>query len=125
MAGSTDPVLIRCAGWWAALQLAWLAVPCAAQQPAALSAQDVAVLAATCATCHGPGGRPPADSPGSIPSLRGQGSAALLARMQAFKDGAVPGATVMPLLMQGYGADQLQALARWFGDPATATEGGP
>mgnify|MGYP002662130244 CR=1 FL=1 len=83
------------------------------------SPQDTALLAGTCVTCHGPGGRPPASAGGSIPALRGKGSAALLERMQAFKAGRVAGATVMPLLMQGYDTAQMQALARWFADPAT------
>jgi len=89
--------------------------PCAAQTP---PARDVALLAATCATCHGPGGQPPAGANGSIPALRGQGSAALFERMQAFKAGRVAGATVMPRLMLGYDTAQMRALARWFADPA-------
>ena len=97
----------------------FMLAPCAAQTLPALSARDVAVLAGTCVTCHGPGGRPPASAGGSIPALRGNGSAALLERMQAFKAGRVAGATVMPLLMQGYDTAQMQALARWFADPAT------
>ena len=81
------------------------------------SPQDTALLAGTCVTCHGPGGQPPAGS--SIPALRGQSSTALLARMQAFQAGQVAGATVMPRLMQGYDAAQLQALAEWFAQPPT------
>lgn len=94
-----------------------LALPCAAQQ-----GLDQALLAGTCVTCHGPGGRPPAGATGGIPTLRGQSSAALLARMQAFKAGSVAGATVMPLLMQGYDAAQMQALADWFADPKTLVD---
>ena len=92
----------------------WLLPPCLAHTPPP-SPQDVALLAGTCVTCHGPGGQPPAGSPDrSIPTLRGQSSAALLARLQAFQAGQVAGATVMPRLMQGYDAAQLQALAEWF-----------
>ena len=101
-----------------------LTLPCAAQTaaPAAAALQnlDTALLASNCTTCHGPGGQPPAGGSGSIPALRGQGSAALLERMQAFKAGRVAGATVMPLLMQGYDAAQMQALAQWFAQPAKA-----
>ncbi len=100
----------------------WLLAPCAAQTLPPLPLQDAALLAGTCVTCHGPGGQPPASLAGtarSIPTLRGQSSAALLRQMQAFKAGRVAGATVMPLLMQGYDTAQMQALAAWFSDPAT------
>ena len=107
-----------------ALAVCCLAQPRAAESPARSSAQaasasqlDTALLAGNCVTCHGPGGRPPAGGTGSIPALRGQSSAALLERMQAFKAGRVAGATVMPLLMQGYDLEQMQALARWFAAP--------
>ena len=96
----------------------FMLAPCAAQTLPALSARDVAVLAGTCVTCHGPGGQPPAGSDNSIPALRGQSAARLLEHMQAFQAGQVADATVMPLLMQGYDAAQLQALARWFARPA-------
>ena len=52
--------------------------------------------------------------------LRGRGGAGLLARMQAFQSGPVAGATVMPLLMQGYDTAQMQALAQWFARPQDA-----
>ena len=85
---------------------------CAAQT--APGPQDVALLAGNCVTCHGPDGRAPPGS--SIPTLRGRSSAELLERMQAFQAGRVAGATVMPLLMQGYDKAQMQALARWFAE---------
>ena len=100
------------------LLAAYLLLPslCAAQS--APSPQDIALLAGNCVTCHGPGGQPPAGADNSIPALRGQTAARLLERMQAFQAGQVADATVMPLLMQGYDAAQLQALARWFARPA-------
>ncbi|MBS0293820.1 MAG: hypothetical protein JSS01_15025 [Proteobacteria bacterium] len=88
------------------------------QTPPPWSLRNTALLAANCVTCHGPGGQPPAGSTGSIPALRGLSSDALLERMQAFKAGRVANATVMPLLMQGYDAAQMQALAEWFASPA-------
>ncbi|WP_404300604.1 c-type cytochrome [Alicycliphilus denitrificans] len=111
MAGSTDALGARTL---AACALLWLQ-PGAAQPP--ISPQDTALLAGNCVTCHGPGGQPPAGADTSIPGLRGQSSAALLERMQAFQAGRVAGATVMPLLMQGYDVAQMQALARWFAKP--------
>ena len=35
----------------------------------------------------------------------------------AFQSGPAAGATVMPLLMQGYDTAQMQALAQWFARP--------
>lgn len=78
--------------------------------PAPLRAQDVAVLAATCANCHGPDGR----STGGIPQLRGVGEAHLLQRLQAFKAGTAQDATVMTRLAKGYEDEQIKALAAWF-----------
>ncbi|HRO80734.1 MAG TPA: hypothetical protein PLR92_04865 [Alicycliphilus denitrificans] len=81
------------------------------------SAQDVAVLAGNCVTCHGPRGQAPGAGGGSIPSLRGRPAGVLWQRMQALKamkTGATARATIMPLLLQGYDDAQLQALARWF-----------
>ena len=87
----------------------------AAQTPTALAAstltiQDVAVLAGTCANCHGPKGQ----STGGIPTLRGQDAGHLLQRMQAFKANRAADATIMNRLMQGYDDAQIQALAAWF-----------
>lgn len=94
-----------------------LLAPCTTQAQSPLSPQDTALLAGNCVTCHGPGGRPPVGTGSSIPALRDQSSTTLLERMQAFKAGRVAGATVMPLLMQGYDAAQMQALAQWFAQP--------
>lgn len=88
-----------------------MASPAAPATPvASLRAQDVAVLAASCANCHGPDGR----STGSIPQLRGLPEAHLLQRLQAFKAGTAKDATVMTRLAKGYDDEQLKALAAWF-----------
>ncbi|WP_027014739.1 c-type cytochrome [Comamonas composti] len=71
---------------------------------------DMAVLAGTCVNCHGPDGR----STAAIPSLRDQSAKHLLERMQAFKSGRAPDATVMTRLMKGYDDAQIRALAQWF-----------
>lgn len=73
---------------------------------------NTAVLAANCTTCHGVDGR----GSGDIPALRGRPAAHLIKRMMAFKNHQVTGAnaTVMPLMMQGYSATQIEALAQWF-----------
>jgi cytochrome c553 len=92
----------------------WLAFALAAPLPSLattpLRAPDVAVLAASCANCHGPDGR----STGGIPTLRGLPDAYLLQRLQAFKAGTAQDATVMTRLAKGYDDEQLKALAQWF-----------
>ncbi|MPM80576.1 hypothetical protein SDC9_127624 [bioreactor metagenome] len=77
--------------------------------------QNAAVLAASCANCHGPDGR----STGEIPSLRGATSAHLKQRMLDFKTGKATDATVMTRLMKGYADDEIAALADWFAAPAS------
>ena len=95
----------------------WLAFALAAPLPGlassaatSLRVQDVAVLAASCANCHGPDGR----STGVIPQLRGLPETHLLQRLQAFKAGTAKDATVMTRLAKGYDDEQLKALAQWF-----------
>ena len=78
------------------------------------SVQDIALMAGTCANCHGPDGR----STGGIPQLRGVPESHLLARMQAFKAGTAADATVMTRLMKGYDDAQITALAQWFSQEA-------
>lgn len=100
----------------AAAMLALLLAAAAASQAAQrLAPQDVAVIAATCFTCHGPNGQPPGNGSASIPGLRGRSAGFLLQRMRAFKAQghaqADAGATIMPLLLQGYDDAQLEALA--------------
>lgn len=95
----------------------WLALALAAPLPSlatpaatSLRAHDVAVLAASCANCHGPDGR----STGGMPQLRGLPETYLLERLQAFKAGTAKDATVMTRLAKGYDDEQLKALAQWF-----------
>jgi cytochrome c553 len=102
---------------------AWLGLTlllaASAQAGECVTPRDAAVLAATCFTCHGPDGVPPANASGGIPSLRGHGSDWLLQRLREFKAlnpaTTDADATIMPLLLQGYGDAQIEALARWFG----------
>ena len=91
------------------LGLAPAAVVMAQQQP---HLSSVAVAAATCANCHGTDGR----SPGIIPSIAGQPKDRLLQRLQDFKAGSVPHATVMTRLMKGYSDAELQGLAKYFSE---------
>lgn len=103
---------LRPALWLAAALLAPAAMAQSTATPAAAgpSVQEIALIAGTCANCHGPDGR----STGGIPSLRHVNERHLLARMQAFKAGTATDATVMTRLMKGYDDAQIQALAQWF-----------
>ncbi len=85
-----------------------LALPTAtlAQDPAVISARS---LAATCANCHGTNGV----SRGEVPSLAGAATDATIAKMAAFKSGALP-ATVMHQIAKGYTDEQIRQLAVFF-----------
>jgi len=62
--------------------------------------------AASCLSCHQPGSQ-------RIPLLYGQTREALLSKLRAFRDQALPG-TVMPQLAKGYSDAQIEAIAGWF-----------
>ena len=69
--------------------------------------------AASCAACHGPDGKPPADSP--VPRLAGRSQAELVELMLNYKNGKRPG-TVMPQIAKGYSDTEIIAMAAWFAD---------
>jgi sulfide dehydrogenase cytochrome subunit len=77
--------------------------------PAAAQGERDAILAMSCAACHGTDGR----SPGSIPAIAGKPAAYLQSTMKAFRDGSRP-ATVMNRLAKGYSDEEIAALARYF-----------
>jgi sulfide dehydrogenase cytochrome subunit len=79
--------------------------------PASAQSVDVTVLAASCATCHGPelGGA------GAMPSLKGRRSADLATTLRAFQSGERP-ATVMTRLSKGWSAEEIDALAAKLGE---------
>lgn len=66
-------------------------------------------IAATCMTCHGPGGR----SLGAIPTIAGLDKAYFVKAMKDFKSGARP-ATVMKRHASGYTEAEYEALAAYF-----------
>ena len=78
----------------------------------ALAETSPAVLAASCANCHGPEGR----SPGSIPSIEGQDAAAMTAQLLGVKSGEIE-ATVMNRIAKGYSDAEIAALAAYFTTP--------
>ena len=66
-------------------------------------------LAATCANCHGTGGR----SAGGMASLAGEPRDRLLAKLKAYATGNQP-ATVMGQIARGYSEGQMELIAAWF-----------
>ena len=90
----------------ASIVLAVLAEPVQAQGDAS-QARD---LAATCANCHGTGGKA---AQGAVPALAGQSKADLVQKMNEFRDGKRT-ATIMHQLAKGYTPEQVDLIAGWF-----------
>jgi cytochrome c553 len=67
------------------------------------------LLASTCMSCHGPGGK----SKGAIPTLAGVDKAYFVKSMQDFKSGARP-ASVMKRHASGYTDAEYALLAEYF-----------
>lgn len=68
-------------------------------------------LAATCANCHGTGGRP---VPGSaVEPLAGTDSVVMMQKLRDFRSGAKP-ATIMHQIAKGYTEAQLELIAAYF-----------
>jgi cytochrome c553 len=80
------------------------AVPALAADPAGET-----LVAATCATCHGPGGR----SRGAIPGLAGRDKGELARMVREFRDGKRQ-STVMQQLAKGYSDGEIEAAAAYF-----------
>jgi cytochrome c553 len=79
--------------------------------PAAAEDIDPAILAASCAICHGPGGH----SPGAIPPLAGLDAQAMTDKLLAFRSGAAE-ATVMNRIAKGYTEAEIAALSAWLAE---------
>lgn len=79
--------------------------------PGFAAAADVhtQTIAATCMSCHGPGGR----SQGAIPSIAGQNKDYFVKAMKDFKSGARP-STIMKRHASGYTEAEYEALAAYF-----------
>lgn len=67
------------------------------------------LLASSCLSCHGPGGK----SKGAIPSLAGLEKAYFIKAMQDFKSGARP-ASVMNRHAKGYTDAEYEQMAEYF-----------
>lgn len=68
-----------------------------------------AMLALSCAGCHGTDG----ESPGSMPSLKGHDSFYIARTLKQFRSGERP-STVMGRIMTGYTDAEIEALAEHF-----------
>lgn len=71
--------------------------------------QNVVLLAASCAACHGTEGR----SVGNMPRLAGLDESYFIEQMLKFQTGQAP-ATVMMHHATGYTAEEIAKLARYF-----------
>ena len=90
---------------WTLIVAAFAAAPAHAQEsPAARS------LAATCANCHGTGGRSVSTE---VASLAGLPKDDIAAKLKGFRDGTRP-ATVMQQLVRGYTDQQIGLIAEYF-----------
>ena len=69
-------------------------------------------LAATCANCHGADGKGVVD--GGMPLINNLTSEQMLAKLKAYKSGALEG-TIMPQLAKGYSDEQLTTIANQLG----------
>lgn len=67
-------------------------------------------LAASCAACHGTDGRA---QPAMI-SLAGSNKNDMIKKMQDYKAGRIPAATIMHQLAKGYSDEQIEAIAGYF-----------
>jgi len=86
------------------------AAPWAAQAQDAKALQ-VRALAATCANCHGTGGR--AVQGAAVPGLAGMPAAYMVEQVKGFRSGTRP-ATVMHQISKGYSEAQIEQLAAYF-----------
>jgi len=76
-----------------------------------LTESGVRSMAATCAMCHGTGGKA---APGSVvPGLAGRPAAEMVTAMKQFQEGKRP-ATIMHQIAKGYGEAEVAALADYF-----------
>ena len=76
----------------------------------AQTAPDARSLAASCAACHGTNG----NAQGSMVTLAGTPQQVIAQKMQDYKAGRVPTATVMHQLAKGYTDDEINAIAAYF-----------
>ncbi|WP_198411378.1 c-type cytochrome [Marinimicrobium alkaliphilum] len=72
--------------------------------------RQTALLASSCANCHGTDGR----GTMTLAAIAGRPASILESQLLAFKHDESAGATVMDRIAQGYSDDELKALADYF-----------
>jgi cytochrome c553 len=77
--------------------------------PASATDRHTEVLAATCMSCHGPGGK----SLGTIPNLAGHNQDDFVKRLKEFKSGARQ-SSIMKRHAAGYTDAEVEAMAAYF-----------
>ena len=97
--------VVRAAGGLAV----WLALTLLSALPTQADDMTPAVLAASCASCHGPGGA----SPGAIPSIDRLDAATMTALLNGFRSGQIE-ATVMNRIAKGYTDAEMAALVQYY-----------
>lgn len=102
------------------LSLSGVTLTCLAE--ATISSEQAAVMAGSCANCHGTDGR----LVGSVPTIAGRPAAVLEARLLAFKHDAASDTTIMDRIAKGFTDEELAALANHFSaiDPQPADGAG-
>ena len=94
----------------AIIAAAWLLASLTGANAQTPDALQVRSWAASCANCHGTQGQ--ALSP--MQTLAGTPQEVIVQRMQDYKTGKVPSATVMHQLAKGYSDEQITAIAAYF-----------
>jgi cytochrome subunit of sulfide dehydrogenase len=89
----------------------WAALAPGLAQAQTAQALQARSLAATCASCHGTGGR--AVEGAAVPGLAGLPAAYMVEQMKAFKSGTRT-ATVMHQIAKGYNDAQIDQLAAFY-----------
>ena len=82
----------------------------AATTSQAASISQGAMLANSCAACHGTDGK----SPGAIPSIHGKSTKFINRALTEFRSGERP-STVMGRHTRGYSDEEIQLIAEYFG----------
>lgn len=77
--------------------------------PALAQSQSTVVMAASCASCHGPGG----GSPGAIPSINRLSAPDMAKKLRDYRAGQLE-PTIMNRIAKGYTDAEIDALAQYF-----------